>query len=56
MELKCGICLYIKDEAEEAITIIEGLAVCYDHMGYVNSHAIHIAVSQKANKKLREGG
>lgn len=36
MTLYCAVCLYVRDgQAEEADTVIEGYAVCDDHMGYV---------------------
>jgi hypothetical protein len=32
----CAVCLYIRTGvAESAITVIEGYAVCEDHLGYV---------------------
>lgn len=36
-KLACAVCLYAlrDDVAREAITVIEGYAVCYDHMGLV---------------------
>jgi hypothetical protein len=34
--LYCCLCLHSRDgEAAEAETVINGQAVCYDHMGYV---------------------
>ena len=35
--LVCAICMYIKSDepASEAVTVIEGYAVCDDHLGYV---------------------
>ena len=35
MELKCCFCLHIRTRAERAVTILNGHAVCYDHMTYV---------------------
>jgi len=38
MELKCCLCLHHRipeDSDGNAITIINGQAVCYQHMGYV---------------------
>lgn len=36
MSLVCAVCLYDNDApANEAETVIEGYAVCYDHLGYV---------------------
>jgi hypothetical protein len=36
-KLACCICLFaLRDEvARDAVTVIEGYAVCYNHMGYV---------------------
>jgi hypothetical protein len=32
--VKCVLCLYVRSgEAEEAVTVIEGYAVCEDHLG-----------------------
>lgn len=34
--LVCAVCLYVRDGvASPAITVIEGYAVCEDHLGYV---------------------
>lgn len=37
--MKCSLCLYVpRDDsgtADEAVTVINGQAVCYHHMGYV---------------------
>jgi hypothetical protein len=47
--LKCGICLYIRTGvAEDAITVIEGYAVCEDHMGYVAQGTRFTAITQAA--------
>lgn len=38
MTIFCAICMYVPDtphEANEAVTVIRGYAVCDDHMGYV---------------------
>jgi hypothetical protein len=36
VKLYCAICLYVRTGvAAEAVTVIEGYAVCDDHMGYV---------------------
>lgn len=36
MELMCALCLYLPNhEPEDAVTVLEGYAVCSDHMGYV---------------------
>lgn len=33
--LYCALCLYVREEPEEAVTVVNGQAVCADHMGYV---------------------
>lgn len=46
MKLKCCICLHIKEGiAEDAVTIINGQAVCYDHMGNVQGGLFSEALS-----------
>lgn len=45
MELYCCICLYIRiGVAEDAITVINGHAVCEDHLGVVSSPAVNNAI------------
>lgn len=51
MTLHCSICLYVRTGvAPEAVTVINGQAVCYDHMGYVagggHSSALRIALNE----------
>jgi hypothetical protein len=40
--IRCAICFYteIKKIAQPADTIIAGLAVCYDHMGYAQDERL----------------
>ena len=40
--LRCAICFYtvMNKVAEPAITIIAGLAVCYEHMGYAQDERL----------------
>jgi len=40
MELKCCLCLHIRTRAERAVTILNGQAVCYDHMTYVQGSSV----------------
>lgn len=35
MTLLCAVCLYVRKRARPADTVIEGYAVCDDHLGYV---------------------
>lgn len=36
MTLLCALCMYVrKDVQEEAVTVMRGVAVCHDHMGYL---------------------
>jgi hypothetical protein len=43
--LYCAVCLYARSgTAEDADTIIEGVAVCYDHMSYISSTKLSNAV------------
>lgn len=45
MSLQCAICLYVNEGgAPDAVTVINGQAVCYDHMGYVGGGAFAAAV------------
>lgn len=49
--IRCAICLYVRNGvASEADTIINGQAVCYDHMGWVagGEHSRAIALARKA--------
>ena len=49
--LRCCLCLYVrKGVAPPADTVINGQAVCYDHMGYITggdfSRALRLVRSQ----------
>lgn len=33
--MRCAICLYVGPRARKAITVLEGYAVCADHITYV---------------------
>jgi hypothetical protein len=33
--LYCALCYFVRSDAEEAVTVINGQAVCDDHLGYV---------------------
>ena len=49
--LVCAICLYTrKGVVTPAVTIIDGLAVCEDHLGYVRHDAINYAIRDAKEK------
>lgn len=53
--LHCAVCLYIREGvAEEAITVMNGYAVCEDHMGIVRggTDAIYYAISARDEGRL----
>lgn len=60
-ELRCGVCIYVEPGlAPKAVTVIEGYAVCDDHLGLVAQgmrfaamleHAIE---QREARKRLEE--
>lgn len=55
--LKCALCLclYVRSgEAQEAVTVIEGTAVCEDHLGIVAQGLDWHAVLKAAMKQERE--
>ena len=47
MKLLCSICLYLPTANYEAVTVINGQAVCEDHLGHVggepHSSALRVA-------------
>jgi hypothetical protein len=44
--LHCCLCLHSREGvAAEAVTIMNGQAVCYDHMGYVQGGAFSAALA-----------
>lgn len=45
--LICAICLYVAPKANKALTIIDGVATCENHAGYLTHRAIHSAISRK---------
>jgi hypothetical protein len=51
MVLKCALCLFGHEtDHPEAITVINGIAVCYDHMGIVATGQQFHAWIEAANK------
>jgi len=45
MKLYCCLCLHARaGTANDAVTVINGQAVCYDHMGYVQGGQFTIAL------------
>ena len=44
--MKCALCLYrpFNSEVKNAITVISGIAVCYDHMGFVVNREFNLAM------------
>lgn len=62
-DLACVVCLYVRREAEPAITIKEGQAVCEDHagdipMGETLAHAVYRLKREdpKSYDNMREQG
>jgi len=45
--LLCAFCLYDPRgvEAQPAVTMIGGMAVCDDHLGYAHSDSLNVAIS-----------
>jgi hypothetical protein len=51
MALMCSICLYVGTGlGTVAVTVINGQAVCHDHMGYVTGGAGHSRAVQLARE------
>lgn len=44
--LYCCVCLYVRETANEAHTIINGQAVCEDHAEYVQGDLFSVALAQ----------
>jgi hypothetical protein len=42
--LLCCICLFVREKANEAETIINGQAVCADHLSYVQGGDFSVAI------------
>ena len=47
-ELLCALCMFTRTEANEAVTIVDGTAVCDDHLTLVShgtefNRALHVA-------------
>lgn len=56
MTLYCAVCFYTRTgKAEEAVTVIEGYAVCEDHMGYVAQGERFAAIMRAAKSVSNEG-
>lgn len=54
MKLCCAVCLYVrKGVANEATTIIEGYAVCDDHLGYVAQGERFVSILRTAREAGR---
>lgn len=53
--LSCGVCLYDEsgDEADDAITVIEGYAVCENHLGFVAQGSRFHAILETARREHR---
>lgn len=52
--LACAICIYAPtsgDVVEDAVTVLGGIAVCIDHLGYISDETLMLAV---ATVKKRE--
>lgn len=43
----CAICVYVTEDVavEDAVTIIDGLAVCVGHAAYIRSQTLNNAIS-----------
>lgn len=52
MTLFCAVCWYIREDAEEAITIIDGHALCEDHVGLFSSHTLSYAIIEHKAGRL----
>lgn len=52
MSLCCAVCLYAREgQAEEAVTVIEGYAVCDDHLGHVAQGQRFVAIMRTAKEQ-----
>lgn len=54
MDLYCAFCLEVrKDAPERAVTIINGIAACFDHTYHIRDGAFHKALVQiKLDEKI----
>jgi len=45
--LECAICIFVMEDeaAKDAVTIVNGTAVCFDHIGHVRDNQFMLAVS-----------
>jgi hypothetical protein len=50
--LACSLCLFTRTEANAAVTVLNGQAVCEDHLGYVQGGDHFIALR---TVRLQEG-
>lgn len=49
--LLCAVCLYTREDARTADTVIAGTAVCEDHLGYLHDGAMREAVAMVKGAK-----
>jgi hypothetical protein len=55
VSLECCICRFIVDDPEDAVTIINGQAVCDDHASYVQGASFSTALAW-ARRDLKKDG
>ena len=56
--LVCAICLYVREDvAEDAVTVLSGIAVCVDHLGLVSDvqGSAWASILVIAGRRVREG-
>lgn len=52
--MNCAICLYVSgNPRRKAVTVLEGYAVCADHLGYVAQGSRWAAIYYDATKAAR---
>lgn len=54
--LLCAVCIFTSTEAQPAVTVMGGTAVCYDHLGYAQDSAVTFSIQQLGQPTFPPGG